>query len=114
MPTMDVADWGRRQHELHGRIAPTRATESGVPIFRLASSGISQLVNRSGKVLRSAPFPGDGAVMEGQLEIRHRGRLPADHWLAPVCAWLAGIVLCGLAAVEFSSSRRTQKPPTSG
>jgi predicted amidohydrolase len=39
VPTMDVADWGLRQHELHARVAPVRAAEYGIPIFRLASSG---------------------------------------------------------------------------
>ena len=41
VPTMDVADWGQAQHELHGRIAPARAADYGLPIFGLASSGIS-------------------------------------------------------------------------
>ena len=45
-PTMDVADWGRHQHELHARVAPVRAAEYGIPIFRVASSGISQGVNK--------------------------------------------------------------------
>ena len=60
VPTMDVVDWGRRQHELHARIAPMRAAEYGIPIFRVASSGISHGVERSGQVQASASFPGDG------------------------------------------------------
>jgi apolipoprotein N-acyltransferase len=31
VPTMDVADWGRRQHELHARVAPVRAAEYAFP-----------------------------------------------------------------------------------
>src|SRR6185295_5939558 len=58
VPTMDVAEWGEQQHRLHARVAPVRAAEYGVPIFRLCSSGISQLVDDRGKVLSSAPFPG--------------------------------------------------------
>jgi apolipoprotein N-acyltransferase len=27
VPTMDLIDWGRRQHELHARVAPMRAAE---------------------------------------------------------------------------------------
>ena len=49
VPTMDMVDWGQAQHELHARIAPVRATEYGLPIFRVASSGISQLVDRAGQ-----------------------------------------------------------------
>ncbi len=51
VPTMDVSDWGRHQHELHSRVAPVRAAEYGIPIFRVASSGISQAVNGSGNVV---------------------------------------------------------------
>ena len=42
VPTMDVETWGQHQHELHARIAPVRAAEYGILIFRVASSGISQ------------------------------------------------------------------------
>src|SRR5215469_12507991 len=45
VPTMDVVDWGKRQHQLHALVAPVRAAEYGLPIFRLASSGISQAVD---------------------------------------------------------------------
>ena len=55
-PTMDVAEWGKTQHELHSRIIPMRAAEYQLPIFRVCSSGISQLVDRKGAVKASAPF----------------------------------------------------------
>jgi apolipoprotein N-acyltransferase len=83
VPTMDVVDWGRAQHELHARIAPVRAAEYGLPIFRLASSGISQLIGRSGGVMATAPCPGDGAMLAGTLEMRGGGSRPLDRWLAP-------------------------------
>src|SRR5579863_4086976 len=38
IPTMDAQDWGAAEHRLHARIAPVRAREYGIPIFRLASS----------------------------------------------------------------------------
>ncbi|MFO1499391.1 MAG: nitrilase-related carbon-nitrogen hydrolase [Verrucomicrobiota bacterium] len=37
VPTMDVADWGEHEHHLHARVAPVRAAEYGIPIFRVAS-----------------------------------------------------------------------------
>ena len=46
VPTMDVVDWGQREHELHARVAPIRSAEYGIPIFRVASSGISQWTDR--------------------------------------------------------------------
>jgi apolipoprotein N-acyltransferase len=96
-PTMDVADWGIRQHQLHARIAPMRAAEYAVPVFRLCSSGISQFADPTGRVLESAPFPGQGAIMSAPMRLVYRGRMPPDRWLAPLSvgitvalsAWLA-------------------------
>jgi apolipoprotein N-acyltransferase len=97
VPTMDVADWGQHQHELHARIAPLRGAEYGLPVFRVASSGISQAVDRCGRVRRSAPCFGDGAILATTLDIGAPGRRPLDRWLAP----LAAGVTC-LLAVVFS------------
>lgn len=84
-PTMDVESWGRYQHELHSRVAPVRAVEYGVPIFRVASSGISQNVSRGGTVRGTAPFPGQGEIIMGALApMGLAGRLPLDRYAAPV------------------------------
>jgi apolipoprotein N-acyltransferase len=93
VPTMDVADWGRRQHELHARVAPVRAAEYGIPMLRLASSGISQCVNRFGQVTASAPFPGPGAMLSGILTLDKAGTLPADRWLAPLATGVTGLLM---------------------
>lgn len=86
VPTMDVIDWGQRQHELHARVAPIRAAEYGIPIFRVASSGISQLVDRSGSEQAAASFPGPSEVIKGRLLLARPGTLPLDRWLAPLCS----------------------------
>ena len=98
VPTMDVVDWGRHQHELHARITPIRAAEYGIPIFRLASSGISQGVNKSGRVQSSAPFPGEGEMIFFGAHLGAKGSLPLDRYLGPLgvivtcvfMAWLLG------------------------
>ncbi|MEN9576687.1 MAG: hypothetical protein RL514_4542 [Verrucomicrobiota bacterium] len=96
VPVMDMEDWGAHQHALHSRIAPVRAAEYGVPVFRVCSSGISQLVARDGSVRASAPFPGQGEIIGGAIGLSSPGegwaRLPFDRWLA----WL------GLASVAFT------------
>jgi apolipoprotein N-acyltransferase len=92
-PTMDVADWGAHQHELHSRVAPIRAAEYGIPIFRVASSGISQLVTRGGRVIASAPFPGEGEIIGGPLPLSAKPRLPLDRWLAPACVGITVLAL---------------------
>jgi len=94
-PTMDVAEWGEQQHRLHSRVAPMRAAEYGIPIFRVASSGVSQIVSRTGRVLASAPFPGEGEIIGGYLPLNAKPRLPLDRWFAPACVGIAALALIG-------------------
>jgi apolipoprotein N-acyltransferase len=94
VPTMDAAHWGARQHDLHARIAPVRAAEYGVPVVRVCSSGISQIVEEDGWVQAEAPFPGFGSTIAGTVAPVPRGHLPPDRWLAPLAvavtaAWIA-------------------------
>ena len=112
-PTMDVVDWGERQHELHSRIAPMRAAEYGIPIFRVTSSGISQIVSRTGRVLASAPFQGkdyagDGETIGGQLPLNAKPSLPLDRWLAPLCVGIAALALIG-SLIPMRKNRTTNE-----
>ena len=94
IPTMDAEDWGEPEHRLHARVAPVRAREYGIPIFRLASSGISQLVDSRGRVVVSAPFPGQGQRLAGRLALRNAGRLPIDRHLAmPAVVAVGGLLI---------------------
>lgn len=105
VPNMDVARWGEAQHHLHARVAPVRAAEHALPIFRVASSGISQWTDRTGRVLAAAPFPGDGATLAGTLDLRGPGRLPPDRWLAPAAV---GVTALLMIVLPF---RRRGSPP---
>jgi len=98
VPTMDVADWGRRQHELHARVAPVRAAEYGIPIFRLASSGISQGVNGHGWVQASVSFPGEGEMIFFGASLNRKGSLPLDRLLARFCVLITALVIIVLTA----------------
>jgi apolipoprotein N-acyltransferase len=93
IPTMDVIDWGERQHRLHGRVAPMRAAEYGVPIFRLCSSGISQAVEGGGRVTAIAPFAKEGAVLGATMVLGQPGRRPLDHWLGPGAVGLTTLLV---------------------
>jgi apolipoprotein N-acyltransferase len=110
-PTMDVAEWGRHQHELHTRVAPVRAAEYGIPIFRLASSGISQGVNRFGRVQSSAPFPGEGEMIFFGAHIGAKGSLPLDRYLAPLCVGVTGLFMLWLAVTAFRRTRAMKPQP---
>ncbi len=108
VPTMDSEEWGEYQHKLHARVAPVRAAEYGFGIFRVASSGISQLVD-SGIVKATAPFPGQGETIAGDLWLRpSRARtllpLPLDRYLVWPCVVIA-FGLLGWHVVEGVRSR---------
>jgi apolipoprotein N-acyltransferase len=96
VPTMDMEDWGKHEHGLHSRVAPIRAAEYGIPIFRLASSGISQAISGDGKVMAKTSFPGSLDILSAQFQLPERGSLPLDRWLAPSCAGITAVVLLTL------------------
>ena len=108
-PTMDVADWGRHQHELHARVAPVRAAEYGVPIFRLASSGISQAVSGSGHVVAQTKIFGNGDILSAELRLCERGTLPLDRTIAPVCTGVTGFVQVWLLILTWKEKRSAKQ-----
>jgi apolipoprotein N-acyltransferase len=105
VPTMDVEYWGRHEHELHTRVAPVRAAEYGLPIFRLASSGISQAVSAEGEVVAEAPMPGNGAVLAATLHLAGRGSPPLDRILAPACTGLTALLTLALLWLARKEAR---------
>jgi apolipoprotein N-acyltransferase len=105
VPTMDVMEWGRHQHELHSRVAPVRAAEYGIPIFRVDSSGISQAVTGSGYVVAQTQIPGNGEIFSAQLRLPMRGSLPLDRYLAPMCVVVTGVVLMALLISAWKDRR---------
>jgi apolipoprotein N-acyltransferase len=105
-PTMDSAEWGKAEHELHGRIAPMRAAEYAVPVFRLCSSGISQFAGRNGRVISSAPFPGQEALLCAKMDLPPRGRMPLDRPLAEFCVVASASLILFLIVDALLSHRR--------
>jgi apolipoprotein N-acyltransferase len=109
VPTMDVEEWGRHQHELHARVAPVRAAEYGIPIFRLASSGISQAVTSGGNVVAGTSMPGSGEIISAQLRLPMRSSLPLDRFLAPLCVGVTAIVTAALLFLGWKERRNKSK-----
>jgi apolipoprotein N-acyltransferase len=103
VPVMDVAEWGLRQRELHGRVGPIRAAEYGVPVFRLCSSGISQVIDGGGRVLVSGSYPGVGETVVGEMVLSGRGRVPWDAWLGPLGV---GVVVLGVGGLMWAGRER--------
>lgn len=111
VPTMDMVDWGRNQHELHARVAPVRAAEYGVPIVRVASSGVSQIVDAKGRVTALAPFSEKIEMIGGTIAIAGPGRLPPDRWLAPFAVLVTGMTtLSLLLRAMLGKISRSNKP----
>lgn len=109
VPTMDLVDWGEHQHKLHTRVAPIRSAEYDLPIFRLASSGISQSVCRDGRVEATAPCPGQGTFLAGSLDMSRIGRLPLDRVIAPASVGITIIAIAGLGFAYFRRARNTSR-----
>jgi apolipoprotein N-acyltransferase len=105
VPTMDVEYWGRHQHELHARVAPVRAAEYGLPIFRLCSSGISQAVQGGGRVVAQSSLPGNGEIIAAKLKLSGGGSLPLDRYLAPLCSAATGVILAALLFLAWKDKR---------
>jgi apolipoprotein N-acyltransferase len=112
VPTMDVVDWGVRQHELHALVAPVRAAEYGIPIFRLASSGISQAVDSHGVTSASAPFAGEGRHIFGTFDPTEHASLPPDRYIAPVAVTVTGVLLIILCVGNWRKKRGQPVPQT--
>ena len=104
-PTMDVEYWGKHQHEIHSRVAPVRAAEYGIPIFRVASSGISQAITGYGYVVAHTSVGGYGEIISAQLRLPMHGSLPLDRYLAPLCVIATGIVLIALLTFAWKDRR---------
>jgi apolipoprotein N-acyltransferase len=117
VPTNDPMHWGEFERRmLHGRLAPIRAAEYGVPVFGVWSSGVSQLTDRHGRVIATADFPGQGAFISGPFDLNGPGRIPPDRMLAVATMIGAGLFAAYLLALRLTSltaSLRTKRRPGS-
>jgi apolipoprotein N-acyltransferase len=107
---MDAANWGEHQHRLNARMTAIRAAEHRLWIFRVASSGISQLVTPRGEVIAQAPFPGQGEVVLGHAAGRYWGnRIPVDRGFG-FLAVVATAVIMILLGWQQKRARRELQP----
>ena len=91
-PTMDPVDWGPYEHDLHARIPICRAREYGVPVFRVASSGVSVAVP-SGDGIRKGEYPGQGHFVLFDVVTAKAAARPIDRIPALVCVVLTAVIM---------------------
>lgn len=92
VPAMDRMSWGEKAHRLNARMTRIRAAEYQIPIFRLASSGISQWVLPDGQTALQTPTGNNFNVLAGEITCGAPGQVPLDRypsWFSAVAAWLA-------------------------
>jgi predicted amidohydrolase len=106
VPTMDMTRWGEYERTmLHGRMAPVRSAEYGIPTFSVWSSGESQLVDNRGRLIATAGYPGQGDMIAGPFDLGAPGRLPPDRWLAIGSAVATGLLIALLAYGRLAGQR---------
>ena len=100
IPAMDKESWGESEHHLSARLGPVRAVDYGLPVFRLASSGISQVIQRNGQVVAEGAFPGQGAIVAGTVNLPQEARRPLDRWLVWPAVFVTGGLLLWLISLN--------------
>jgi apolipoprotein N-acyltransferase len=85
----------------HLGMLPLRAVENRTAIARAANTGVSALVEPTGRIVRMLPMEATG-FLEGQLPLRHRTTVytRVGDWFAYACLAVSGGLLGVRAAAR--------------
>ena len=95
VPSMDPKSWTAKQHEQHGVLFRHRAAENGRYFAVASSSGVTQIIDQAGGVVKRLPLMED-EVLVGMVGLAQRQTyFTRRGWrLAPLCMWITlGILL---------------------
>ena len=98
---MDAESWGADEHGLNSRITRLRGVEYGLPLVRVATSGISGIYDSRGVELAGAGFPGQGESFSGTVRLAGSGTVPVDAWLAPAASVASVAIAIGIALAAW-------------
>jgi predicted amidohydrolase len=109
IPTMDAKSWGPFERAMiHGRAPPIRSAEYCIPAFGVWSSGKSQLIDRHGRIVATAGYPGQGETIAGTLDLSNEGHVPRDRELARACV-IATLLFILVLPLQFAWRRFRQR-----
>ncbi|MBA3066627.1 hypothetical protein FP828_09080 [bacterium] len=81
VPNLDPDAYGKIQHLQHSAMSPMRAVEANLWIARAASSGISQIIDPAGRIIKSMEFNKSG-ILTGDVRLRKGGTFYTKYgWL---------------------------------
>ena len=104
-PTADLQSWGRVQHMQHAGMTALRAVETRRAMFRVASSGVSQVVDAHGRVVASLGFDKRGFLQATLRRGEVRTVFVRGGYVFPWLCLLAAVVvsvMCGLKTWTIS------------
>jgi apolipoprotein N-acyltransferase len=106
IPTYDHMSWSELQHKQHSAMTSMRAVENGRYIARATTSGISQIIDPKGRVLRSIGI-GESAAIVGLIDPIDRLTFYTRFgFLLPYVCIMASLALCLRAFAGGSNSRQ--------
>ncbi len=97
-PTMDAFIWGRSQHLQHAAMSSLRAVENRRWLFRVASSGVSQMVDAHGRILSETEIGEIGHIVAEGVFIKEKSFYSRfGHYFS----WLCLVVTASSISAPF-------------
>ena len=111
-PTMDFPVWNRIQEKQHAAMTALRAVENRRYIFRVASSGISQVVNAHGRILHEiSPGVKDFITANVLLLSTKTFYQKTGFLIGPICLGITIFIIISLAFLSMFMGRNLRRIP---
>lgn len=108
---MDLMEWGEKAHRLNARMTRIRAAEYNLPIFRLASSGISQCVHPGGRTAKQTPMDDQFNLLLCEMKAGPTGHCPVDRAICPWSSIIGWLVLASALLRPRKETASSVNPP---
>jgi apolipoprotein N-acyltransferase len=106
---MEPVGWGDTERMQHPMVTPLRAIENRRWVMRVASSGVSQVIDPYGRVVAQLGIDAPGGRIAAKVGW-HSERTPylRAGWLIPyLCMWATPLIVVSAAVVQWRRRRRT-------